>query len=68
MDRFSKNTEVSHFMKILPVEAEFHEYRWTDITKLIAAFRNFANAPRSVRKSREKKNCNREKHNKMKRT
>jgi len=34
-------------MKILPVEAElFHADRRTDMTKLIVAFRNFANAPK----------------------
>jgi len=37
-------------MKIRPVEADlFHADRWkdgrTDLTKLIVAFRNFANAP-----------------------
>ena len=32
--------------KIHPLGAElFHAYRWTDITKLIVAFRSFANAP-----------------------
>ena len=31
-----------YFMKICPVEAElFHLDRWTDMTKLIAAFYNF---------------------------
>jgi len=39
-------------MKICPLEAEwFHAERradgWTDMTKLIVAFRNFANAPKS---------------------
>jgi hypothetical protein len=34
------------FMKIRPVEAElFLADRRTDVTKLIVAFRNFANAP-----------------------
>jgi len=33
-------------MKIRPVEAKlFHADRRTDMTKLIVAFRNFANAP-----------------------
>jgi len=38
---------MSNFMKIRPVIAEsFHTDRWTDITKLIVAFRNFTNAPK----------------------
>jgi hypothetical protein len=32
-------------MKIGSVEAEFHADGQTDMTKLIVAFRNFANAP-----------------------
>ena len=33
-------------MNVHPVEAElFHADRWTDITKLIVAFRKFTNAP-----------------------
>jgi hypothetical protein len=48
-----KNTEISNFMKIRPVVDElYHTDRWTegsiDMTKLIVAFRNFANAPRKV--------------------
>ena len=48
-----KNTQISNFMKIRPVRAElFHADRRmkggmdgrTDMTKLIVAFRNFANA------------------------
>jgi hypothetical protein len=36
-------------MKIRPVGAElFHADRRTDMTKLIVAFRNFANAPKNV--------------------
>jgi len=49
LNRFSKNTEVSDFMKIRQVGAElFHADlidRRTDITKLTVGFRNFANAP-----------------------
>ena len=38
-------------MKIRPVAAElFHANRRTEITKLIVAFRNFANAPKMVKK------------------
>ena len=37
-------------MKIRPVGAElFHADRRTDITKLVVAFRNVANAPRNVK-------------------
>jgi len=35
-------------MKIRKLEAElFRADRWTDLTKLIVAFRNFANAPKN---------------------
>jgi hypothetical protein len=45
-DRFSKNTEISNFMKILPVGAKlFHVDGQTDMTKIIVTFRNFANVP-----------------------
>jgi hypothetical protein len=44
---------MSNFIKIRPVGAEFHAGgrtdRQTDITKLIVAFRDFANAPNNVR-------------------
>jgi hypothetical protein len=41
-----KNTQISNFMKICPVGAELlHADGRTDMTKLIAASRNFANAP-----------------------
>ena len=47
LDTFSKNTQISNFMKICPVGAEFHANRRTDgrtdMTKLIVTFRNFAN-------------------------
>jgi hypothetical protein len=35
-------------MKIRPVETEFHADRGTDMTKLIVAFRKFANAPKKI--------------------
>ena len=39
---------MSNLMKIRQVEAEwFHTDRRTDLTKLIIAFRNFANAPKN---------------------
>jgi hypothetical protein len=44
MDRFSENGKISDFMIIFPVGAEvFHVDRWTDMTKLIVGFCNFAN-------------------------
>ena len=40
----------SMFMKIRPVGADlFHADRRTDMTKLIAAFRDFSNAPKNFR-------------------
>jgi len=46
LNSFSKNTQISNFIKICPVGAElFHADRRTDMTKLIVAFRTFANAP-----------------------
>jgi len=45
LDRFSKNTQIPNFMKIRPLGAElYHVERQTDMTKLMAVFRNFANA------------------------
>ena len=51
VDKFSKNTRISHLIKISSVGAElFHADgntdRQTDIRKLTVAFRNFANAPK----------------------
>ena len=46
-DRFSKNTQISNFMKIRPVGGElFHADGQIDMTKVIVVFRNFANAPK----------------------
>jgi hypothetical protein len=48
-DRFSKNTHIPNFVKILPMIAEFfHVDRWTDMMKLIVAYRNFANKPKNI--------------------
>jgi hypothetical protein len=44
LDRFSKKSQISSFIKILPVGAElFH----ADMMKLIVAFRSFANTPKN---------------------
>ena len=44
-----KNTQIPNFIKIRPVGAElFHADGQTDKTKLIVAFRNFANEPKIV--------------------
>jgi hypothetical protein len=49
LDRVSKKVQISSFIKICPVGAElFHADRQTDMTKLIVAFRNFANAPKKT--------------------
>jgi len=49
---FSKNTQISIFMQIRPVGAElFHADGRTGMTKLIAAFRNFAKAPKKINKT-----------------
>ena len=49
IERFSKNTQKSNFMKILPIRAGlFHaERRVTDMMQLIVAFRKFSNAPKN---------------------
>jgi len=45
VDRLSKNTKISNFMKIAPVGAElFHADGRKDMAKLIIAFCNFAHA------------------------
>jgi hypothetical protein len=50
MDRFSKNTQISNFMKVYTLEAELFRAdgrmngQTTDMAKIIVAFRNFANA------------------------
>jgi len=49
VSNFSKNTQISNFMKIRPMGAElFHMDRRTDMTKLIVAFRNFVNAHNNI--------------------
>jgi len=55
-DIFSKNVEVPNFLKVLsPGDLLFNADRRTDMTKLIFAFRNFANALESVPRLRGKK-------------
>ena len=45
LERISKNTQLSNFLKICRVGAEvFHADRRTDMTMLIIAFRKFAYA------------------------
>jgi hypothetical protein len=44
---FSKKPQISNFIKIRPVGAEFFHADGTDLTKLIVAFRNIANAPKN---------------------
>ena len=45
LDEFSKNTQISNFLKIPPVGADlFHADRRRYMTKLTVTFRNFANA------------------------
>ena len=46
-DSYSKNLQISNFMKICPVGAElFRVDRWTDMTKLIVAFCSFVSVPK----------------------
>jgi len=41
--------QISNFINIRPVKIElFHAERQTDMTKLIATFRSFANMPKNV--------------------
>jgi hypothetical protein len=49
LDRFSKNMQISNFVKIHPVGVELlHAGGRTDMTKLIVAIRNFAKAPKNI--------------------
>jgi hypothetical protein len=49
LERFSKNTQISSFMKIRAVGAElFHADRRTGMSKLLVAFRNLTNAPKKL--------------------
>jgi hypothetical protein len=60
-DKFSKNTQISNFIKIRTMATEFFfpfgredADRRTDMTKLIVAFRNIANASKSDSFNRER--------------
>ena len=49
LDRVSKKSQISSFIKIRPMGAEFlRADRRTDMAKVILAFHSFANAPKSV--------------------
>jgi len=52
LDGFSKNPRISNFIKIRLVEVELSRANWrmnieTNVTKLMVALRNFANAPKN---------------------
>jgi hypothetical protein len=53
LDRFSKNTQTTNFIKICPVEGKLFQAddRTNRQRKLIVAFRNFAKAPKNKRQS-----------------
>jgi hypothetical protein len=54
LDKFSKNTHISSLMTIHPVETTFfHADGQTDVTKLMVAFRNFANMPKNLLKYKD---------------
>jgi len=45
---FQKNTQITNFMKICPLEAELiHVDGQTDCMKIVVAFCNFVNAPKN---------------------
>ena len=62
LDKFSKNTQISNFMKILPVGAELFRacgtHIRTDKTKLIFAFRSFSTCLKIVQSMKSYKFCN----------
>jgi len=55
LDIFSKNRHISNFIKFRPVEAEL--FMQTNMSKLIVAFRNFQNAPKTREDSHRKRVC-----------
>ena len=49
LDRFTKNDQISNFIKILSLAAElFYANGEADMAKLITAFYNFANSPKNM--------------------
>jgi hypothetical protein len=53
LEGFSKISPILSFIKIRPAGAELSHAdgqtdRWTDMTKLIVAFRSFANVPKNL--------------------
>jgi hypothetical protein len=46
LDILPKNKQISNFMKIRPVTAEFYVVGQTDMSELIVTFRNFVNRHR----------------------
>jgi hypothetical protein len=50
LDKFSKDTQISNFMKIPPMGTElFHADGQTHMTKLIFAFHNFMNVTKKIK-------------------
>ena len=50
IDKFSKSTQVSNFIEIHQLETELFRIEGRrDVTKVIVAFRNFANTPKNNR-------------------
>jgi hypothetical protein len=48
LDRFSKNTQISNFIRIRPAEAElFRADGRAHMTKLIVPFGNYSNVPKA---------------------
>jgi len=53
LERFSKDIQISNFIKIHPVGVElFHADGKRDKTKLTVAFCNFANVPKNRKKDK----------------
>ena len=51
LDMFAKDTQVSNFIKIRPMETKlYHVDGWTDMTKLTVTFCNFLNGPKNETK------------------
>jgi hypothetical protein len=60
LDKFSKNSQIWNYMKILPVGSKlFHADGQTHMTNLTVAFRDFTNAPKN---EKEKKLLHNQEH------